>query len=244
MAEVDTIDVKDAAAATQTVATISKLIKTAGLPSDAAVITDANGTLQQYLRGLVKQWIAGTLKLGAGTNEIGKANWRHFNVLGATLTRPANQTPYTGNDSVSNDGTAGNVTALTSNDLSDVNDDPINLTEILMDSTDTAVGVALATMRLHLFNSDPTASSGVVAGDNIAYSNKKAGWFGSFSGVMRPFSDGSKGVFVPDEGASRLALPASAAKNIWWQLQTIAAFTPSANSTTFTPRFKGFQGRL
>lgn len=42
-----------------------------GAISGAAVITDANGTIQQYLRGLVKQWIAGTLVLGTGANAIG-----------------------------------------------------------------------------------------------------------------------------------------------------------------------------
>lgn len=44
---------------------------TIGTTSGAAVITDANGTLQQYLRGLVKQWIAGTLVIGTGANVIG-----------------------------------------------------------------------------------------------------------------------------------------------------------------------------
>jgi len=43
-----------------------------GTTSGAAVITDANGTIQQYLRGLIKQWIAGTLVLGVGSNVIGK----------------------------------------------------------------------------------------------------------------------------------------------------------------------------
>lgn len=38
---------------------------TLGITTGAAVITDATGTLQQYLRGLVKQWIAGTLTLAA-----------------------------------------------------------------------------------------------------------------------------------------------------------------------------------
>lgn len=179
----------------------------------------------------------------AGTAEIGKVNWRHINVLGATLTRPANATPYAAGDSISNDGTAGSVTALTSNNLSDVNDDPINLTEILLDTTDTGPGTAGSVIRCHLFNSDPTANSGVVGGDNAAWSNKKAGWFGSFSGAMRAFSDGSKGVLVPDEGAGRIAFPATGARNIWYQLQTLSVFTPSANSTTFVPRFKGLQGR-
>lgn len=44
---------------------------TIGTTSGAAVITDANGTLQQYLRGLIKQWIAGTLVIGTGSNVIG-----------------------------------------------------------------------------------------------------------------------------------------------------------------------------
>lgn len=45
---------------------------TLGATNGAAVITDANGTLQQYLRGLVKLLItSGTIVLGAGTNNIG-----------------------------------------------------------------------------------------------------------------------------------------------------------------------------
>lgn len=37
-----------------------------GTTSGAAVITDANGTIQQYLRGFIVQWIAGTLKIAGG----------------------------------------------------------------------------------------------------------------------------------------------------------------------------------
>lgn len=45
----------------------------AGTTAGAAVVTDANGTLQQYLRGIVKLLItSGTIILGAGTNAIGK----------------------------------------------------------------------------------------------------------------------------------------------------------------------------
>jgi hypothetical protein len=84
----------------------------------------------------------------------------------------------------------------------------------------------------------------VGAGDNAAWSNKRAGWLGSFTGTMRAFSDGSRGVLVPDEGALRICNPVSGAKTIYWQLQALGGFTPSANSTTFTPRFKGFQGRI
>lgn len=186
--------------------------------------------------------IAG-VPIGAGAADIGKVNWRHINVAGAALTRPNNTTAYSAGDSISDNGTASSVTALTSNDLSDVADDPIDLTEILLDTTDTGPGTAGIQIRMHLFNSDPTASSGVGAGDNAAYSNKRGGWFGSFLGTMRPFSDGSRGVLVPEEGAGRIAFVASGAKNIWWQLVAAGGFTPSAGQTVWTPRFKGYQGR-
>ncbi|TIW19009.1 MAG: hypothetical protein E5V63_34115, partial [Mesorhizobium sp.] len=66
-----------------------------GTTSGAAVITDANGTVQQYLRGLIKQWIAGTLVVGAGTNLIGKIKTKFISAAGTALTRPANTTAYT-----------------------------------------------------------------------------------------------------------------------------------------------------
>lgn len=207
----------------------------------AAPATAANQTtIIGHLDGVEALLAAAT---PAGTNEIGKVNWRHFNVLGATLIRPANTDPYSSLDSISNSATVGSVTALSSNDLSDVNDHPIQITEILMDTSDTAVGVAGAYLRLHGFNSDPTASSGVVGGDNAAWSNKKAGWFGSFTGLMLPFSDGSRGVLIPDEWNPRLVFPVSGAKHVFWQIQTLTPFIPSGNSTTFIPRFKGLQGR-
>lgn len=64
----------DATAANQTTQiTAEQAIQTVlGTITGAAVITDANGTVQQYLRGLIKQWTAGTLVLGAGANLVGK----------------------------------------------------------------------------------------------------------------------------------------------------------------------------
>jgi hypothetical protein len=182
----------------------------------------------------------GTAGLPGGLSEIGKVNWRHINAAGSTLTRPANTTAYAANDSISDNSTAGSVTANTVT-VSDTNDDPVNLTEILLNTTDT--GFQNVSVRIHIFNADPTASSGVVGGDNAAWSNKQNGWVGSMSGTLRAFSDGAKGRLVPDEGNCIICLPVSGAKTLYWQLQTLGAATPSASSTTFTPRFKGFQGR-
>jgi hypothetical protein len=173
--------------------------------------------------------------------EIGKINTRHFNIAGTTLTRPTNTTPYSANDSVSDNATAGSVTALPVT-VSDTNDDPVNVTQVLLDTTDTGFGGK--TVRVHVFNSDPTASTGVGAGDNAAWSQKRAGWVGSFSGTMTAFSDGAKGVLIPDGPTVLICNPETGGKRLWWQLQTLSDATPSANSTTFTPRFKGYQGRV
>lgn len=169
-----------------------------------------------------------------------------FNVLGTTLTRPANVTAYTALDSISDNATAGSVTANHVN-IADINDAPFALSEIELDSSDT--GLSGVQVRMYLFVSDPTASTGVGAGDNVAYSNKRAGFRRSFIGTFLPFSDGAKAILVPEigslpQGGVALLSPETGGKGVWWQLQTLSAFTPSANSTTFTPRFKGWQARL
>lgn len=185
---------------------------------------------------------AGNLRTvaGAGTAEIGKVAFDHISVAGTAMTRPANTTAYSANDSISDNATAGSVTANVVT-LSDTNDDPVNLTEILLASTDTGLGGA--TVRIHLFNSNPTSSSGVVGGDNAAWSNKQAGWVGSMSGVMTAFSDGSRGRLVPDAGSNIIIDPVSGGRTLYWQVQALTGFTPSGNSTTLTPTFKGYQGR-
>jgi hypothetical protein len=167
---------------------------------------------------------------------------RFVNVAFTTLTRPTNTTPYAANDSISDSGTAGSVTALSATTASDTNDDPICISEIMVDTNDTALGNGIS-IRAFLFRADPTASSGVGAGDNVAYSNKRNGYIGSFSGVFRPFSDGGGARLVPDEGSFVIANPSASGTTVWIQYQTLGAFTPSANSTTLAGRIKGFQGR-
>lgn len=168
-----------------------------------------------------------------------------------TLTRPANVTAYTAGDSISNNATAGSVTALSAT-VSDTNDDPIVLTEMLINSSDT--GLAGKKIRAIFYSSDPTASTGVGGGDNAAFSNKKAGYFCSMSGTLETgFSDGTVGRLVPtfNDGSSpptpagsfAVTKPVSGAKTIFVQYQAVDAFTPSANSTTIDAFIKGFQGR-
>jgi hypothetical protein len=177
---------------------------------------------------------------------------RGFSAAFSTLTRPANVTPYTALDSISDNATAASVTALLAT-VSDTNNDPVTVTEILVNATDT--GLAGKRIRAYLFNSDPTAATGVVAGDNSPYSQKKAGYVGSFSGILETgFSDGTVGRLVPTfaDGATAahapaggfiVTLPGSGAKTLWIQYQAVDGFTPSANSTTIIGVARGFQGR-
>lgn len=163
-----------------------------------------------------------------------------IHVAATALTRPANTTAYSALDAISDNATAGSVTA-NSVTLSGVDDDPISIEEILLTSTDTGFGGK--TIRVYLYNANPTSSSGVVGGDNAAFSNKQAGFIGSLIGTMLAFSDGCRGRCIPEGGVRILTTPTSGAKTMFWQLQTLDSATPSANSTTFTPTFKGFQGR-
>lgn len=171
---------------------------------------------------------------------------RAFSVLGTTLTRPANTTAYSANDAISDNATAGSVTAQPVT-VSDVNDAPISITEIELDTTDTGLAAGIQ-VDVFVYNSDPTASSGVSGGDNAAFSNKRAGFRARFRGTFVAFSDGGKCTCVPVDGANNnlpiaVMAPESGGKRIWLQYKAITGFTPSANSTTIIPRVKGFQGR-
>lgn len=173
---------------------------------------------------------------------------RMYRIAGTAMTRPANQTPYSINDSVSDNATAGSVTANPVS-LADLADAPFTVERIKLLTTDTGPAAAGATFELFVFDGDPTASSGVGGGDNAAYSQKRANCIGIFSGTFKGstgyFSDGSLAWMTPANGENRvIAKPAAGTTNLWWQLKTLTAFTPSANSTTFTPVFEGFLGRV
>lgn len=173
-------------------------------------------------------------------SEIG-VRVRAVDALVTAMQRPANQIPYSINDSVSDFATAGSVTALTCT-VTDTIDVPVTITEMLIDTDDTAIGNGVI-LRAHLFNSDPTLSSGVVNGDNAAWSNKRAGWFAALSGTMRLFSDGGRGRLIPEVGTSIIAKPGAGTRLIWVQYQTLSAFTASGNATTITGRVRGIQNR-
>lgn len=113
-----------------TVATGQGAGATIGATSGAAVITDANGTLQQYLRGIVKLLITGgTIILGAGANVIGAvtqsgtwtvqpgntANTTAWKVDGSAVTQPTKETRSSTGTQTNVASSATDVTILASN---------------------------------------------------------------------------------------------------------------------------------
>ncbi len=164
---------------------------------------------------------------------------RMFAVAGDVTTRPANTTAYTAGDSISNNSTAGSVTA-TKVDISAANDLPVELHKITLDSAD--LGLATCQVAIHLFNSDPTASSGVGAGDNAAYTQKRAGYLGRFEGFFRAFSDGVHATLTPTEPGPLHIMPASGTARIWYQIQILSNSSTMVSASALTPTFRGKQG--
>lgn len=185
-----------------------------------------------------------SVTLASDDDKVGTS--REFAVVGTTLTRPANTTAYSAGDAISDNATAGSVTAQPVT-VSDVNDAPLTLTDIILDTTDTGLAAGI-NVDVFVYNSDPTASTGVGGGDNAAFSNKRAGFVGRFRGTFVAFSDGGKAICRPVDGDNALmpvlnTKPGSGAKTLWLQYKANAGFTPSGNSTTIIPTVRGFQGR-
>jgi hypothetical protein len=215
----------------------------------SGLLTDLKGYVDQlegYVDGLETLVTSTNTKLDAlhtdliaatpaGTNLIGKIKTKFIEATASALTRPANTTAYTANDAVSDNATAGSVTPI-SLTVSDVNDDTVTIERLRLKTTDT--GVQGKSFRVWLFQATPT----VGGGDNAAFSAASTGFIGTLSGTFRATSDGAVAVLVPDEGARIIAKPVSGAATIKALMQTLDAFTPSANSTTLTLTAEGFQG--
>lgn len=158
-------------------------------------------------------------------------------VAAAAMARPANTTPYAAGDAVANDPTAGSVTPI-SLALSDLVDAPAAIERLRIASSD--MGVAGRAFRAWLFQTSPTPG----AGDNAAFAVPAAGLVGTMAGVFKAATTaGSFAVLLPEDGDRIVTAPGAGAQTVFALLQTLDAFTPSANSTTFTLTAEGERGR-
>ncbi len=180
-----------------------------------------------------------SLPVVLASDVVPEVKTRFIVAVSGTITRPAATDAYAANDAVSNSVTDGSVTSQTIT-MPDANDTPFSIERMRINSTDT--GVAGKAFRIWVYAADPTASSGIVGADNEAFSTKRGSFIGTLSGTFSTFSDGSVACCVPDAGSRIISVPGSGAATVWILLQTLEAFTPSANSTTFIVTAEGFQG--
>jgi hypothetical protein len=185
---------------------------------------------------------ARSLEIGSGIHHQMFAAAAQLRLpTGSTLTRPANTTAYAVGDAISNNATAGSVTAV-SFTASDENDSPLIISAILCHTTDT--GFKNKVCVAELFQSDPTASTGIVGGDNAAYSTKKGTSLGTLQGTFEgKHTDGAVARFVPMDGQFMIVPPTSGAKTLYLLVYAADAITPSANSTTLIFTIESQQGR-
>jgi hypothetical protein len=159
----------------------------------------------------------------------------------ADITRPARSNAYSASAAVSNSNTAASVTAQYFS-CSELIDDTIALTRLRVSTNDT--GVKGKTFKAYFFSVDPTANSGIGAGDNSTFSVKRNGALGSMTGTFSSdYSDGAVAVFTPDEGSAIITKPVSGNTNVFYLLKTLDIFTPSGNSTVFSGILEGYQHR-
>ncbi len=87
-----------------------------------------------------------------------------------------------------------------------------------------------ASFRLHLYRQSPTIANG----DNSAWSTTNSNYIGSMDVTFdRAFTDGAKGIALPNNGSYIIGVPDSGTTNIYGLLEARAAYTPTS-AQTFT----------
>lgn len=222
-----------------------------GGTSDAATTAGGTGSLSSKLRlatsqldtivttvGAVAKESGGNLA-GAATSLAIMDDWDSTDACksvgfattpSANFTRPADTTAYASGDLVANSTTAGSVAAL-SFTATRIATGSCLIRRARLKKSGTAI--TNASFRLHLYGSDPAASSGITNGDNGAWLTKHASYLGAIDiTVGTAFSDAAAGNGVPNFGSEITASLASGS-TVYGLLEARAAYTP-ASSEVFT----------
>ncbi|HXJ01296.1 MAG TPA: hypothetical protein VNH44_08725 [Micropepsaceae bacterium] len=219
-----------AAAERVTLASDDPAVATLGATSGTPVITDANGTIQQYLRGLIKQWIAGTLVLGTSSNVIGHVVVDSGAVTttlsssgysaAVTLTRTADTNAYAANDVLG--AATGSTAALTFASVGP-NGGEVMITSASLEIDSSAVISGETSYRLYLYNVTPPSATG----DNGAFdlpSGDRASFLG-YIDLGTPVDLGSTLYVQTDNINKQIKLSGT---NIYAYLVTNGAYTPTS----------------
>ena len=192
-----------------TVATAQGAGAAIGATTGAAVITDANGTIQQYLRGLIKQWIASTLTLASQAYAAA-----------VSLTRTADTALYAANDVIG--AATGSTAALTFASMGPSAKE-ITITSAALEIDVAAVPSGMTSFRLHLYNVTPPSA----LGDNAAFdipSGDRASYLG-FIELGTPVDLGST-LYVESSGINKQVTLSGT--SLFAYLVTSGTYTPGS----------------
>jgi hypothetical protein len=198
-----------AAAQRVTLASDDPAVATLGATSGAKVITDANGTVQQYLRGLVSQWIASTLTLASRAASTA-----------VTLTRTADTNVYAANDVLG--AATGSTAALTFANMGPSGAD-VTITSASLEIDASALIAGETSYRLYLYNVTPPSAMG----DNDAFdlaSGDRAAFLG-YVDLGTPVDLGSTLYVQTDNINTQVRLSGT---NIFAYLVTNGTYTPTS----------------
>lgn len=186
--------------------------------------TDGDYEFLQMFAG--RLWASATIDaaLPAGEAFVGKTGGIIVTPT-ANFTRPADTTAYAVGDAVSNNVTAGSVVAL-SWTAARVATGNFYVRRARVKKSTTSV--TNAAFRLHIYAADPTASTGIVGGDNAAFSTKVGTWIGAIDiTVSQAFSDASMGIGAPNVGTEINAVLVSG-QTLYGLLEARGAYTPGS----------------
>lgn len=160
-------------------------------------------------------------------------------VVSANFTRPADTTTYAIGDLIANSTTAASVVALSWATAARFSGGAAMIRRARINKSTTTITVS--SFRLHLYASDPAASSGITNGDNGVWLTKVAGYLGSIDvSADKAFSDAAKGTGAPSIGAEITFVPGSGS-TIYGLLEARAAYVPG-NAEVFTVELEIYQG--
>lgn len=159
----------------------------------------------------------------------------------ANKTRPADTTAYASGDLVANSTTAGSVTAFSwaaAVTMTTVANATFLIRRAKLKKSTT--GITNAAFRLHLYGTDPAAASGILNGDNGAWSVNDAAYLGYFDfGSMIAHRDCALAIASPSSGAE-ISHALASGQTIYGLLEARGAYTPG-NAEVFTIELEVYQ---
>lgn len=165
-----------------------------------------------------------SIALSAGESFVGLSGGVTA-IKGGSFTRPADTTAYALGDLVANNTVAGSVVPITVN-AGRVTNGTGMARRVRLKKTSTSL--ANASFRVHLYKDSPTCANG----DNAAWSTTESNYLGACDVTMdEAFTDGAKGIGVPNAGGEINFDCSSGTANIFALIEARAAYAPASGET-------------